>query len=97
MAHDPYLCFARRYDAMYRRDPKREQFLHELFAHVGAARVLDCACGTGRDLVLFGEFGLQVEGSDLSQAMLAQHAGTWTPRASMLLSISLISGNSRMF
>jgi SAM-dependent methyltransferase len=35
-------------------------------------RVLDCACGTGRDLLMFHAMGLEVVGSDLSDAMLAQ-------------------------
>jgi ubiquinone/menaquinone biosynthesis C-methylase UbiE len=34
--------------------------------------VLDCACGTGRDLLLFHSLGLEVYGSDISEAMLAQ-------------------------
>jgi len=31
---------------------------------------LDCACGTGKDLVLFNSLGLDVTGSDISDSML---------------------------
>ena len=34
--------------------------------------VLDCACGTGRELHLFHSLGFEVYGSDISEAMLAQ-------------------------
>ena len=34
--------------------------------------MLDCACGTGHDLVLFHSLGCEVVGSDISESMLAQ-------------------------
>jgi len=34
--------------------------------------VLDCACGTGRDLILFHSLGCEAFGADISEAMLAQ-------------------------
>ncbi|MEW6253759.1 MAG: class I SAM-dependent methyltransferase, partial [Planctomycetota bacterium] len=47
-------------------------FYRELFERVGAARVLDAACGTGRHAALFHSWGLAVEGTDLSPAMIAR-------------------------
>lgn len=72
MAHDPYEGFAERYDRMNRENPLRERFFHHLFTKYRVSSVLDCACGTGRDLVLFHSFGFDVRGSDRSDAMLAQ-------------------------
>ena len=72
MSQDPYLGFAERYDWMERENPAREQFFRQLFARHGVSRVLDCACGTGRDLLMFHALGCEVFGSDLSDAMLAQ-------------------------
>ena len=72
MPEDPYAGFADRYDWMWKDDPTRRAFFARLFAGRGVARLLDCACGTGRDLLLFRELGLEVSGSDLSEAMLAR-------------------------
>jgi glycine/sarcosine N-methyltransferase len=72
MTDDPYAGFADRYDWMWQEDPARRAFFARLFAERGVARVLDCACGTGRDLLLFRDLGLEVTGSDLSDAMLAR-------------------------
>jgi glycine/sarcosine N-methyltransferase len=72
MNNDPYETLAERYDWMKGENPARERFFRELFAKHGVRRVLDCACGTGSDLVLFRSMGLEVFGSDLSQSMLAQ-------------------------
>jgi ubiquinone/menaquinone biosynthesis C-methylase UbiE len=72
MSTDPYRGFAERYDWMKEHDPAREQFFRQLFAEHGASTVLDCACGTGRDLITFHRIGMEVCGSDLSDAMLAQ-------------------------
>lgn len=69
---DTYWDFADRYDWMKRQDPTREAFFRELFARYKVESVLDCACGTGWDLVLFHSLGCEVQGSDLSAAMLAQ-------------------------
>lgn len=46
-------------------------FYRQLFARVGARRVLDAACGTGHHAALFSSWGLEVEGADLSPAMIA--------------------------
>jgi SAM-dependent methyltransferase len=69
---DPYHDWAERYDWMARRDPQRVAFFQRLFARRGVQSVLDCACGTGSDLALVASLGCQVQGSDLSAAMLAQ-------------------------
>jgi SAM-dependent methyltransferase len=54
--------------------PKRlaheEPFYRRLFARLGAERVLDVACGTGHHAAMFHSWGLQVEGADLSPAMI---------------------------
>ena len=72
MSTDPYESLAERYDWMPEHPAAREEFFHQLFARHGVRTVLDCACGTGRDLILFQRMGLQVSGSDLSEAMLAK-------------------------
>ncbi len=76
MISDPYERFAERYDLFFPsfadHDPKKVAFFRELFAHHDVHSVLDCACGTGRDLHLFLSLGLEACGSDLSPAMLAQ-------------------------
>lgn len=75
MPHDPYEDFAPRYNLFYEDpetpDPLQARFLRDLFAAHGVRRVLDCACGTGRDLVLLKSLGLEVCGSDVSPAMLS--------------------------
>jgi len=67
---DPYHDFADRYDWMALESPTRTAFFKNRFQTHRSTRLLDCACGTGRDLKLFTDFGLDVEGSDLSPAML---------------------------
>jgi ubiquinone/menaquinone biosynthesis C-methylase UbiE len=72
MAADTYERLAARYDRMHRENPAREAFFRDLFTRHGVKRVLDCACGTGCDLIAFAKLGFEVEGSDLSKAMLVQ-------------------------
>lgn len=72
MAKDTYEGFAERYDWMKKEDPARQRFFQQLLAGHGVQRVLDCACGTGRDRIMFHDIGLEVYGSDLSDPMLAQ-------------------------
>jgi glycine/sarcosine N-methyltransferase len=76
MSSDPYERFAERYDLFFAsfadHDPKKVEFFRELFTHHDVHSVLDCACGTGRDIHLFHSLGLDVCGSDISPAMLAQ-------------------------
>jgi ubiquinone/menaquinone biosynthesis C-methylase UbiE len=76
MTHDLYESFARRYDLAFDRfeehDPEVVSFFRHLFAENNVHTLLDCACGTGRHLLLFHALGYDVLGSDLSAAMLAQ-------------------------
>jgi len=70
MAKDPYQTFARRYDAFRIESPERRTFFAQLFEEHDVRRLLDCACGTGADLVTFHSMGIEVVGSDVSEAML---------------------------
>ena len=72
MARDTYEGFAERYDWMVSEDPIRRKFFQQLFADHGVKKVLDCACGTGHDLVMLNSIGCEVFASDLSGSMLAQ-------------------------
>ncbi len=71
---DHYREFAGYYDLMDERlkSPGREAFFRRLFREAGTKRILDCACGTGGDLLLFKRLGLNVTGSDRSPAMLRE-------------------------
>lgn len=71
-SEDTYKEFAERYDWMKRDNPAREQFFRRLFAKHRVRKVLDCACGTGHDLIMFHSLDCQVRGSDLSESMLTQ-------------------------
>jgi len=68
---DRYSDIAERYDYMLFNNPEREGFFKELFLRNKVGKILDCACGTGRDLLLFNSFGYDVSGSDMSDSMLA--------------------------
>jgi SAM-dependent methyltransferase len=62
------------YDAMInwpKRLANETPFYRELFASVDAKRVLDVACGPGRHAAMFRNWGLRVEGADVSSEMLA--------------------------
>ncbi len=72
MTLDIYADFAERYELFYKSDPNIETFFAALFAKYQIKTVLDCACGTGRELMLFDKLGCRAIGSDLSDAMLAQ-------------------------
>jgi ubiquinone/menaquinone biosynthesis C-methylase UbiE len=72
MTEDPYEGFAERYDWIKEEDPLRREFFEQLFAEHHVAKVLDCACGTGRDLLMFHSLSVKVYGSDVSDSMLAQ-------------------------
>ena len=73
---DTYHDFADRYDLFFdefsRHRPGEVEFYRRLFAEHDVKEVLDCACGTGHDLVMFDALGVEVFGSDLSAAMLEQ-------------------------
>ncbi len=70
MTRDSYEDFAERYDWMKLDNPTRQEFFRSIFNMYGVKSVLDCACGTGRDLIMFQSMGLRVFGSDLSDSML---------------------------
>lgn len=67
---DKYFDIAETYDLMLPRNPERSAFFSGVFRQNRVKTVLDCACGTGKDLALFASLGLEVTGSDLSDAML---------------------------
>lgn len=67
---DPYRDIAKYYDYMFKKNPSREMFFTKIVRDNGVKTVLDCACGTGNDLVLFNSLGVKVTGSDLSDSML---------------------------
>ncbi|MHC4799492.1 MAG: class I SAM-dependent methyltransferase, partial [Planctomycetota bacterium] len=46
-------------------------FYRRLFEENGVGRVLDVACGSGHHADMFHSWGLVVEGSDISEAMIA--------------------------
>jgi glycine/sarcosine N-methyltransferase len=70
-SEDKYQEIAELYDAMLPADAAREEFFRYHFQRYNVKRILDCACGTGNDLLLFQKLGYTVCGSDLSGAMLA--------------------------
>src|ERR1035437_7961512 len=55
-----------------KRLSREEPFYRRLFAQVQARRVVDVACGTGQHAAMFHQWGLVVEGADLSGNMIAQ-------------------------
>jgi SAM-dependent methyltransferase len=61
------------YEAMIdwpQRLANEEPFYRRLFGRCQAQRVLDAACGAGRHAAMFHSWGLQVEGADISPAMI---------------------------
>lgn len=71
---DQYAGFAERYDLPYGLtvDSRLGEFFRKVFAEHRVRRVLDCACGTGRHLLLFRDLGCEVSGSDISSSILTQ-------------------------
>jgi glycine/sarcosine N-methyltransferase len=76
MDQDNYKGFAGRYDLFFHQydeqDPVRTGFYRTLFSEKKVRNILDCACGTGRDLIMFQSLGLDVSGSDIAESMLIQ-------------------------
>ena len=73
MAGQVFDDLADAYDAMIdwsKRLATEEPFYRRLFERVGANRVLDAACGTGRHAAMFNSWGLEAEGADLSSGMI---------------------------
>lgn len=52
-------------------------FYRDWFARTGVHRILDAACGTGRHAALFHDWGLTVEGADLSSGMIERARKTF--------------------
>lgn len=67
---DGYSEIADRYDRFYEEDPKILAFFKDLVDRHQIRSVLDCACGTGRELLIFHSLGCDVTGSDISPSML---------------------------
>jgi SAM-dependent methyltransferase len=61
--------------------PKRlaaeEPFYRHWFQQAGVKRVVDVACGTGHHAAMFHAWGLEVEGADISPAMIEQARTTF--------------------
>lgn len=76
MAKDTYKEFAERYDLFLsggeQRDRAAEEFFRCLIVKNNVYSVLDCACGTGHDLIMLKSLGCEVCGTDISEAMLAR-------------------------
>ncbi len=70
MMHDDYKNIAEYYDYMLVKNPERESFFKEVFLKYKVKTILDCACGTGNDLLLFKSLGYEIVGSDISDSML---------------------------
>ncbi len=68
------------YDALVdwdRRLANEESFYRELFAQVPVRRLLDAACGTGRHAAWWHSWGLEVEGADVDERMVAHCRRRW--------------------
>ena len=71
MKKDAYLGIAETYDYMLFENTERENFFVKIFDQYNVKSVLDCACGTGKDVLFFNSLGYDVAGSDISDSMLA--------------------------
>lgn len=58
-------------------------FYRRLFDEIGARHVLDVACGIGRHAAMFHSWGLDVEGSDISPAMIDRARATFDEPAGL--------------
>jgi len=67
---DKYSNIAEYYDYMLTKNPDREKFFGDIFQRYEVKSILDCACGTGNDLILFDSLGYNITGSDISESML---------------------------
>jgi len=70
MINDKYKNIAENYDRKRSNNNNREYFFVEILEKYEVSSLLDCACGTGRDLLMFHSMGIEVSGSDLSESML---------------------------
>ena len=71
MGSDHYQDWADRYDLFPEDRSEEVAFFRKLFSDNHVSRVLDCACGTGNELLTFNELGCEVVGSDISESMLS--------------------------
>jgi SAM-dependent methyltransferase len=65
--------FADVYEAMIdwpKRLAHEEPFYRRLFERLGVRSVIDVACGTGHHAAMFHQWGLRVEGADISPTMI---------------------------
>ena len=69
---DPFETFAPIYDKMPRDELRITEFFRTLIERYAVRSVLDCACGTGSDLVTLHRLCPNISGSDISDAMLEQ-------------------------
>jgi len=67
---DKYSNIAETYDYMLSENTERENFFVKIFHQYRVESVLDCACGTGKDLIFFDSLKYDVTGSDISDSML---------------------------
>jgi SAM-dependent methyltransferase len=70
---DVFDRFSDAYEAMIdwpKRLAREGPFFQDIFRSIGAGRVLDAACGTGHHAAMFHQWGLEVEGADLSASMI---------------------------
>jgi SAM-dependent methyltransferase len=61
------------YEAMIdwpKRLANEEPFYRQVFERAGVRSVVDAACGTGRHAAMFHQWGLRVEGADISPRMI---------------------------
>ena len=71
MGTDKYSDIAETYDHMLFENTEKENFFVKTFHRCNVKSILDCACGTGKDLLFFKSLQYDVTGSDISDAMLA--------------------------
>jgi SAM-dependent methyltransferase len=65
-----YRDIADYYKYIFPASPEQEEFFRRLFVQKGVKRVLDVACGSGEQLEVFGDMGLNVDGIELEEAMV---------------------------
>ncbi|MCL1929065.1 MAG: class I SAM-dependent methyltransferase [Treponema sp.] len=71
MEADKYSNIAETYDYMLFENTERENFFVKIFDQYKVKSILDCACGTGKDLVFFNSLKYDITGSDISDSMLS--------------------------
>ena len=102
MTQDPFEELTGVYEALVdwpKRLVREAPFYRDLFAEHAVKRIVDVACGTGHLVSKFNDWGLHVEGSDVSPAMIDRarhefgepHGLRWTVRDF----VTSIEGESR--